>query len=71
MFRACGGRCQACGRPFANLSEAFVDHDHAFKNIRGLVHPVCNFLIGQKEADPERWKLIEQYLVGVGKPTVP
>lgn len=43
------GRCKFCTMPIS-ISDAHLDHDHTTDITRGLVHKLCNHLIGVLEA---------------------
>jgi len=40
------GRCAICGEPFAQPSNACIDHNHKTGEIRGLLCKKCNLGIG-------------------------
>lgn len=44
--------CQLCGRPV--VSKLHLDHDHRTGEIRGWVHPLCNWRLG-KVRDSIEW----------------
>ena len=55
------GLCAICGKPPGDEKLA-IDHDHATKRVRGLVHRKCNAGIGFFEDDPEKLRDALQYL---------
>src|SRR5262245_48167730 len=51
LLREQGGVCAICQRP--PCGERFVvDHEHATDAVRGLVHRICNLMIGFASDDP-------------------
>ena len=64
------GLCLACGRPFGDETPC-IDHDHACcdkaaptcgKCTRGLVHQVCNRILGQANDDATLLASLISYL---------
>ncbi|HSK33164.1 MAG TPA: endonuclease VII domain-containing protein [Propionicimonas sp.] len=49
-----GGRCGVCNRPPAKAGRLVIDHCHRTKQVRGLVHPLCNGKLG-KVQDNVTW----------------
>lgn len=47
MFKAQKGLCRVCGKP----GKLVVDHDHITGKVRGLLHSVCNVVIGLIKED--------------------
>ena len=61
LLAAQGGRCPICGRD-VGLWDA-LDHDHASGRLRGILHAVCNQLVGAAEAiGPDALKNARRYL---------
>jgi len=55
------GRCPVCGKPLGK--QYHVEHAHDGSNeVRGVVHPRCNVLLGLAGDDPERLELAALYL---------
>ena len=46
MFAQQNQQCQICFKVFNDLAEAFIDHCHVTKQIRGLLCTKCNTAIG-------------------------
>lgn len=55
------GRCALCGEPFGDKLP-FIDHDHATRRLRSLLHPWCNTGLGFIEKFPGFGRLAEEYL---------
>lgn len=47
------GRCPVCLKPFENLSQVRVDHDHANGKVRALLCHPCNIGLGWFKDNPE------------------
>jgi hypothetical protein len=66
--------CLLCNRPFTPRLEGpegngtawVIDHNHATKEFRGLVHQNCNLAIGYLEDNPELCRLAAIYLERCG-----
>ncbi len=57
------GDCRACGRPMElDSRQTVVDHNHATKQIRGILHNNCNVIIGFAEDSINRLESIIGYL---------
>ena len=56
------GRCEACGRLFADESEKHIDHRHADGAVRGILCERCNTTLGKCEENPAVLMGICQYL---------
>lgn len=46
-----GGVCALCGKPPLGNERLVVDHDHTTGVVRGLIHGVCNTVIGYAKDD--------------------
>ncbi|KKK62663.1 hypothetical protein LCGC14_3002100, partial [marine sediment metagenome] len=53
MERQQNGRCLFCGQQADD--RLVVDHDHKTGRVRGLVHSLCNQLIGRVEVLRDKW----------------
>lgn len=65
------GKCAICGEPFAEHSEACIDHDHNYQTgeIRGLLCRKCNAGLGLFNDDYELTTRATEYLLkGFKKP---
>lgn len=60
-----GGFCAFCGLKLK--ARYFVDHDHCTNQVRGLVHPRCNTILGMVEqfGKDRLYELLGQYAGGV------
>lgn len=68
----CGGICCVCRKPFSSIKNAHIDHDHAWGNVRALVHNHCNHAIGYREKlGAETWTRIDAYVKEHEKNEVP
>jgi hypothetical protein len=57
------GKCALCGRDLpADFRRAHWDHNHETKQFRGLVHNVCNIIIGYVEVHPELIEKVQGYI---------
>lgn len=61
--------CAVCITPFLNESEAYVDHDHSSKWVRGLLCHQCNVAIGLLRDDPKVISNAAEYVVSNATPT--
>lgn len=62
--------CDACGRSVSDLgNHAFrslhIDHDHTTGQIRGVLCPWCNMIVGLAYDDPNRLRQLADWLEGV------
>jgi len=57
--RQAGDGCDACGRRIEPMA---IDHCHATGQTRGLLCKPCNFILGIVEDDPDRLRLLADYL---------
>lgn len=55
-------KCAICNAPFKSKRTTFVDHNHITNNIRGLLCPKCNILLGSCNDNLEILKLAISYL---------
>jgi len=63
------GRCLICGTHEGDLTERLsVDHDHATKQVRGLLCRNCNHGIGNFHDDPDLLRAAAIYLERARKP---
>ena len=62
LWRACGGRCPFCLKPFAVNRRPCVDHRHKDGLIRGLICASCNNWLGFEHDDAERLARAAEYL---------
>jgi hypothetical protein len=55
MYEEQAGMCALCKKPLEGPLErsTCVDHDHASGEVRGLVHPRCNMVIGLVEGQTD------------------
>ncbi len=53
-----GGKCWLCGEK----KRLFIDHNHVTGQVRGLLCPICNTLLGHLEKHPEMLGAIPTYL---------
>ena len=44
------GRCAICERPLKDDRQV-IDHDHATGEVRGVVHNLCNLMLGNSRED--------------------
>lgn len=58
------GDCAICGEPFAQHSDAYVDHNHNTGKTRGLLCRKCNTGIGYLNDDPRLTVKATEYLLG-------
>jgi len=57
------GRCAICGKPQSEIQYALgVDHNHFTGQIRSLLCPRCNAVLGFLEQSEERMKKYKDYL---------
>jgi len=61
MLAEQGGQCAACGQPFAGRTIA-VDHCHATRKVRGLIHRQCNSMIGLARESADILESAARYL---------
>jgi hypothetical protein len=61
-----GGVCALCGKPPTEKRLA-VDHDHATNEVRGLLHNMCNLLLGTAQDDPRLLHAGIRYLAVHGR----
>lgn len=47
------GGCAICKKPFAGITDGHVDHDHTTGEVRGLLCPSCNKMLGLARDQPE------------------
>ena len=45
------GVCAICFKPPKNGKKLVVDHDHLTKKVRGLLHDICNQMLGLAKED--------------------
>ena len=62
MWEEQDGRCASCGKPFIELSDAHIDHDHETNELRGLLCKKCNFGISFFDDDPKLLSKAIKYL---------
>lgn len=62
MWRVQDGKCAICEKPFIQQSDAYTDHNHKTKEIRGLLCRQCNFGIGNFNDNPELMIKAIEYL---------
>jgi hypothetical protein len=67
MFVDQGGVCAVCGKPPEIGKKLSVDHDHETGQIRELLHPTCNFVLGLLKDNPEMADATARYLRKWGK----
>lgn len=60
-YKAQDGCCAGCGQPL-HISKAHLDHCHATKTFRGLVHRTCNVAMGMVKDSPETLTALAAYL---------
>lgn len=53
--------CAACFEAL-NVGEFHIDHNHATKIVRGILHAKCNRALGQVEDSPDKLRLLANYL---------
>lgn len=53
MFLLQNCKCAICDKLFINRSSAYIDHDHASGNVRGLLCAQCNYGLGQFGDNPK------------------
>ena len=65
LRKAQGGFCAFCGLKLNSLY--FIDHDHYTNEVRGIVHPRCNTVLGLVEqfGKDRLYTLLGQYAGGV------
>lgn len=56
------GKCASCGKPFIELSDAHIDHNHRTNELRGLLCKKCNFGISFFDDDPKLLSKAIKYL---------
>ena len=61
-----GGVCAICRTPDPGKGSWQLDHDHATKEIRGVLCPLCNRGLGQFKDDPLRLLAAVEYLNSPG-----
>lgn len=62
LYQKQKGLCALCSCPLdINFRKSYLDHDHQLKRLRGLVHPVCNTVIGYFETHEALLKLVPDY----------
>lgn len=54
------GRCALCGNKLGAIT--FVDHDHMNGEVRGILHPRCNSVIGFADDNPILLRMAINYL---------
>ena len=71
LWQAQDGKCYLCENPLdSDQAACHVDHDHSCcppgrscaKCRRGLAHPLCNWIVGYAEDDPDRLRRIADNL---------
>lgn len=60
------GRCASCGDPMVRVD---VDHDHRTGVVRGLLCHPCNVALGLVQDQPQRLRLLADYLEGGSRGT--
>lgn len=55
------GRCASCNDPLPD--RAHTDHDHETGEVRGILCPPCNLMIGHAKNEPSRLVLAAAYLL--------
>ena len=56
-------KCSICDNEFKNNRYAYIDHDHKTGNVRGLLCPRCNTILGFCNDDIEILKSAINYLI--------
>ena len=62
LYRQQRGLCALCHLRLPGISQAHTDHDHKTKVIRGLLHRICNFVVGVFEKQKINACDINEYL---------
>lgn len=63
MVKEQKGLCAVCLTPLDfSGKNPDVDHSHATNKVRGIVHPVCNKVLGLLKDDPVLFRLAAEYL---------
>lgn len=55
-----GGVCGLCGKPAR--TNLVIDHDHKTGAVRGLLHPMCNGVLGKVKDNAEWCRQAADYL---------
>ncbi|MFF0498545.1 endonuclease domain-containing protein [Nocardia aobensis] len=58
---ASAANCEACGREFTDVSEAFFDHDHETGQFRAILCHQCNSALGLMGEDPMKLRALADY----------
>lgn len=66
MFAAQDGACAICTEPLGDRPH--VDHDHATGDVRGLLCPHCNWMLGNAKDSPANLRRAALYLERSAKP---
>lgn len=63
MLAAQGRLCAGCAEPFDDDGrDIVVDHDHATNAIRGLLHRICNSVLGLLDESPQKLRALATHL---------
>ncbi len=62
MYQEQKGLCALCDQPLPDVIESCYDHNHETGEGRGLLHHLCNTLIGMIENSPGIHDNIKNYL---------
>ncbi len=62
-YEAQNGKCAMCGNPLPeDFKKAYWDHCHLTNKFRGLIHPICNTVVGYLETNPELVEKAREYV---------